>query len=56
MASIEKKRKKINERISFLENEMRLSLTQKTSNTKEISVSDYTRKISDLKKELALLK
>lgn len=52
MANQEKKRKKIQERIKFLEDEMRMELTKKTSNTKEISVSDYQRKIQDLRNQL----
>jgi hypothetical protein len=56
MSKIEKKRKKLQERIEFLENEIREQLTKKTSNTKEISVSDYQRKIQDSKKELLNLK
>lgn len=56
MSKIEKKRKKMQERIEFLENEMKTELTKKTSNTKEISVSDYQRKIQGLKQELLNLK
>jgi len=56
MAKIDKKRKKIEERIEFLENEMKLNLKQKVSNTAEISVSDYLTKIQDLRKQLNELK
>ena len=56
MAKIDKKRKKLQERIDFLENEMRTELTKKTSNTKEINVSSYQRKIQELKLELTNLK
>lgn len=55
-AKIEKKRKKIQERIEFLETEMRTELTKKSSNTKEISVPTYQRKIQDLRVELLNLK
>jgi hypothetical protein len=55
MAKIEKKRKKIQERIKHLEDEMLLNLKQKTSDTKEISISDYQNKIANLRKELAKL-
>lgn len=55
-AKIEKKRKKIQERIEFLETEMRTELTKKSSNTKEISVPTYQRKIQDLRVELLKLK
>lgn len=53
---IEKKRKKLQERIEFLETEMRTELTKKSSNTKEISVPTYQRKIQDLRVELLKLK
>ena len=49
MGKIDKKRKKLQERIDFLQNELRMSLTKKTSTTAEISVGDYQRKIHDLK-------
>jgi hypothetical protein len=49
MVNQEKKKLKLQERIKFLEDEMRSELTKKTSNTKEISVSDYQRKIHDLR-------
>lgn len=55
-AKIEKKRKKLQERIEFLETEMRTELTKKSSNTKEISVPTYQRKIQDLRVELLNLK
>lgn len=41
MSKIDKKRKKIEERITFLENEMKTNLTKKDSSTKEISLSEY---------------
>jgi predicted nucleic acid-binding Zn-ribbon protein len=53
MGKIEKKIKKTQERIEFLENEMYINLKQKTSNTVEISISDYQNKIQKLRKELA---
>lgn len=53
---LEKKRKKLVDRITLLEDELRLSLTKKDSNTKEISVSGHQRKIADLRKELGSLK
>ena len=56
MSKVEKKKQKLKERIEFLENEMRTELTKKTSNTKEISVPTYQRKIQDLRKELLNLK
>jgi len=56
MSKIDKKRIKLKERIDLLESEMRVQLTKKTSNTKEISVPSYQRKIQDLKDELSKLK
>lgn len=56
MSKIEKKRAKIQERIQYLENELRTALTKKTSDVKEIDVAGHQRKISDLRKELLSLK
>ena len=56
MAKIDKKRKRLQERIDFLEDEMKTNLKQKVSNTAEISVSDYLSKIQALNKELSELK
>ena len=55
MGKIEKKRKKLQDRIKFLEDEMYLNLKQKTSSTAEISLSEYQRKIADVRKQLALI-
>lgn len=55
MASLEKKKLKIKERIKELEDERNLQLRQKTSSTSEISLSDYQRKIEDLYKQLSKL-
>jgi len=52
MAKVEKKRKKLQERIDTLQEEMRISLTKKTSSTKEISLPEYQKKIQELQKEL----
>lgn len=56
MSKIDKKRKKLLERIETLENDMRISLTKKDSNTVEISIGEYRRKINEAKKLLVLLK
>jgi predicted transport protein len=56
MGKLDKKVLRLQERIKYLEDEMTKNLTQKTSNTREISVGDYQRKIRDLKLELNLLK
>lgn len=55
MANNDKKIKKLQERIKFLEDEMTASLTKKTSNVKEINVADQTRKIQELQAELLKL-
>ena len=56
MGKLEKKRAKLEERIQFLEEELKLNLRQKTSNTAEISLSEYQNKIQVLRKQLAELK
>lgn len=55
MSKLEKKKKKILERIKNLEEEMRMSLTKKDSSTSEISVGDYNRKIMEAKMQLKAL-
>jgi len=55
MANVEKKKKRLQERISFLELEMYRALKQKKSTGTEISISDYMDRIATLKKELAEL-
>lgn len=52
MSKIEKKRKKLEERIELLEEEMRTNLRQKISSTAEISISKYQQKILKLRREL----
>lgn len=52
MGKIEKKRKKLQDRIDFLNEEMRVSLTKKTSSTKEISLPEHQKKIKDLQDKL----
>ena len=49
MAKIDKKIKKQKERISSLQEELRLSLTKKDSSTSEISVGEMQRKIISAK-------
>ena len=53
---VDKKRKKLQEKIQEMESELRLSLTKKDSNTKEINVPTYQRRIQELKLELSNLK
>lgn len=55
MANLEKQKKKLIERIAFLENELKNSL-QKKANGPAISVPTYMNNINDLKKQLAALK
>jgi len=52
MGKIEKKRKKLQDRIDTLQEEMRISLTKKTSSTAEISLPEYQKKIKDLQTKL----
>jgi hypothetical protein len=56
MSKLDKKKAKLQERIQYLETEMRTALTKKTSDTKEISVAGHTRKIAELTQELNSLK
>ena len=55
MSKLEKQRAKLSERIEQLETELRMSL-QKKAIGPAISVPAYTRKIQDLRTELAQLK
>lgn len=55
MANKEKKKKKLEARITELENEMIINLKQKTSSTAEISLSKYQNEIKRLREELAKL-
>lgn len=52
MSKVDKKRIKLEDEINRLESEMRKNLTQKTSNTKEISIGEYLSKITELKQKL----
>lgn len=55
MGKLEKKIDRLRERIAQLELEMYTELKQKTSNTAEISIGEYQRKIEMARKELSLL-
>ena len=55
MGKIEKKRRKLKDRIDEMEKEMILSLTKKSSKV-EIDVPTYTRRINEMKKTLKELK
>jgi len=56
MSKIDKKKFKIISNIKKLEEEMLSSLSNKSSNFNEISISSYMKKIQDLKKQLEQLK
>ena len=55
MTKIDKKKRKLQERIDTLQEELRLSLTKKDSATAEVSVGDYQRKIQQAREQLAKL-
>jgi predicted nucleic acid-binding Zn-ribbon protein len=52
MGKVDKKKRKLQDRIDTLQEELRNSLTKKDSSTKEIDVASHQRKIQDLQKEL----
>jgi len=54
MSKIEKKRKKLKDRIDEMEKELILSLTKKSSKV-EIDVPTYTRRINEMKIKLKKL-
>jgi hypothetical protein len=55
MSKVDKKIKKLQERLQTMESELRLSLTKKDSNTKEIDVPTYQRRIQETRLELSKL-
>ena len=55
MSKLDKKRKKLQERIEFLENELTMSLTKKTSTTAEINVGAQQRKIQQIREQIQKL-
>jgi len=55
MGKLEKKKQKLQERITMLEADLKNSLTKKTSNVKEMDVPTQMRKIQELQKELSSL-
>ena len=52
MGKIEKKKRKMQERIDKLQNELTTALTKKSGNIAEINVAETQRKIIELRKEL----
>lgn len=55
MSKLDKQRAKLKERIEQLETELRNSLQKKSSSAAEIDVPGKTRKIQELRNELASL-
>ncbi len=53
MGKLEKKKKKMKERIDLLQAELNQSLTKKSGNTAEINIGEYQRKINELRLELS---
>jgi hypothetical protein len=56
MSKIDKKRKRLEERIQYLQDEMNQMLIKKTSDVREINLPNQISKINALKKELSELK
>ncbi len=56
MGKVEKKRKKMQERIDKLQNDLTTALTKKSGSLAEINVGETQRKILELRKELKNLK
>ncbi len=54
MAKADKKLQKLKERLAIMEADLLNALTKKTSSTSEINVPEYTRKIKELKAQIAL--
>lgn len=53
MAKADKKVAKLKERLAIMEAELLEALTKKSSSSSEINVPEYTRKIQELKKQIA---
>ncbi len=49
----EKKKQRLQERLTQLEQELTTALTKKSSATTEINVPEYTRRIQELREQLA---
>ena len=56
MGKVDKKRKKLQDRINVLQEELRLSLTKKSSDSAEIDVAGHQRKIQQMQKQLSELR
>lgn len=53
MGKIEKKKKKLEERIEMMEKELIASLTKKTSYIAEINVASHQRQIKEMREKLS---
>ena len=52
MGKVDKKRRKLQERIDILQEELTMALTKKSSSTAEVSVGEFQRRILELRKQL----
>jgi hypothetical protein len=55
MGKIEKKKIRLQERIDHLQHELTVHLTKKSSNSKEIDIAGYQRRILEMRKQLSKL-
>lgn len=55
MGKADKKKQKMVERITFLEDELKTALSKKTHNTAEINIAEQLNKINELRKMLAIM-
>lgn len=55
MSKVEKKKVKLQERITMLETELRMALQKKSSSAAEINVPGRTREIQELRVQLAAM-
>lgn len=53
MGKVDKKKKKLQERIDILQEELTMALTKKSSTTAEINVGEFQRRIIELRKQLS---
>jgi peptidoglycan hydrolase CwlO-like protein len=52
MSKIDKKKKRLQEKIKMLQDELNSSLQSKSNGMKEIDIVSYTRKIETMQKEI----
>lgn len=53
MGKLDKKKRKLEERINALQSQLTMSLTKKSGNIAEINVGEYQRRILELRIELS---